>query len=277
MYMFSLGGGMGVDCGQHSHAFQLKLPFWTPNVQFYYCKEPPMLNHDQYYNDRGTLALPVFETSRQSYVGVLELIMTSQKISYAPKDLVGWFNISLNFFFFKNGVFLICTVVFAVSESTLKRKCWKIDISKWPSHKRNKVKPVDESVPSAGANDPTLSTSPSLLPTVVVLDQPKPLGSELQREKSKSLCFTTEVGFGQFERLLDHMPGGYDNELRVQSGILQEFGKMTPKGNLFIGVTNEQCPKVEGSSELVFQLTRPNPSIAHCNPDAILSTLPQTP
>ncbi|CAL5402929.1 unnamed protein product [Camellia sinensis] len=27
MYMFSLDGGMGVDCGQHSHAFQLKLPF----------------------------------------------------------------------------------------------------------------------------------------------------------------------------------------------------------------------------------------------------------
>ncbi|CAL5402928.1 unnamed protein product [Camellia sinensis] len=156
-----------------------------------------------------------------------------------------------------------------VSESTLKRRCRKIDISKWPSRKRNKVKPVDESVPSAGANDPTLSMSPSLLPTVVVLDQRKPLGSELQREKGKSLCFTTEVGFRQFERLLDHMPGGYHNELRVQSGILQEFGKMTPKGNLFIGVTNEQCPKVRGSSELVFQLTRPNPSVAHCNPDVI--------
>ncbi|KAI8010295.1 Protein NLP6 [Camellia lanceoleosa] len=85
MYMFSLDGGMGVDYGQHSHAFQLKLPFWTPNVQFYYCKELPMLNHDQYYNVKGTLALPVFETSRRSYVGVLELIMTSQKISYAPE------------------------------------------------------------------------------------------------------------------------------------------------------------------------------------------------
>ncbi|THG11354.1 hypothetical protein TEA_018856 [Camellia sinensis var. sinensis] len=108
-----------------------------------------------------------------------------------------------------------------VSESTLKRRCRKLDISKWPSRKRNKVKPVDESVPSAEANDPTLSTSPSLLSTVVVLDQPKPPSSKLQREKGKSLCSITEVGFGQFERLLDHMPGGYHNELRVQAGILQ--------------------------------------------------------
>ncbi|KAI8006285.1 hypothetical protein LOK49_LG07G03214 [Camellia lanceoleosa] len=119
--------------------------------------------------------------------------------------------------------------------------------------------------------------SPSLLPTIVVLDQPKPPGSKLQREKGKSLCYRTEVGFRQVERLLDHMPRGYHNELHVQTGILQEFGKMTPKENLFIGVTNEQCSKVGGSSELVFQPTRPNPSVAHCNPDAILSTLSQTP
>lgn len=73
------------------------------------------------------------------------------------------------------------------------------------------------------------------------------------------------------------MLGGYHNELHVQTGILQEFGKMTPKENLFIGVTNEQCSKVGGASELVFQPTRPNPSVAYYNPDAILSTLSQTP
>ncbi|CAL5394720.1 unnamed protein product [Camellia sinensis] len=157
------------------------------------------------------------------------------------------------------------------SKSTLKCRCRTLEIEEWPSCKRNKVKPVDEFVPGAGANNPALSTSPSLL------DQPKPPGSELQREKGKSLCYRTEVGFRQVERLLDHMPGGYHNELRVQIGNLQEFGKMIPKENLFIGVTNEQCSKVAGSSQLVFQPTRPNPSVAHCKPDAILSTLPETP
>ncbi|CAL5341882.1 unnamed protein product [Camellia sinensis] len=330
IYMFSLDSGMGVDCGHHSHAFLLKLPFWNPNVQFYYRKEPVMLNHAQYYNVRGTLALPVFEASRQSCVGVLELIMTSQKISYAPEHILQTARSPLQPQARQNGgpiengsnVISACqshnAVVLSeiedtgesskiksgkkeesigleilhqhfhltlldaasrlnVSRSTLKRICRKLGISEWPSRKRNKLKPVDESVPSAGANDPNLYTSPSLLSTVVVLDQPKPPGSELQREKGKSLCYRTEVGFGQVERLLDYMPGGYHNELRVQTGILQEFGRMTPKENLFVGVTNEQCSKVGGSSELVFQPTRPNPSIAHCNPDAILSTLSQTP
>ncbi|KAI8006283.1 Protein NLP7 [Camellia lanceoleosa] len=258
IYMFSLDCGMGVDCGHHSHAFLLKLPFWNPNVQFYYCKEPLMLNHDQYYNVRGTLALPVFETSRQSCVGVLELIMTSQKISYAPEHVrvtkpstnekldlrLDCFQIlqttrsplqpqaRQNGGPIENGSNVISAcqshnaVVLSeiedtgesskiksgkkeesigleilqqhfhltlldaasrlnVSRSTLKRICRKLGISEWPSHKRNKLKPVDESVPSAGANDPNLSTSPSLLPTVVVLDQPKPPGSELQKEKGQ--------------------------------------------------------------------------------------------
>ncbi|CAL5391437.1 unnamed protein product [Camellia sinensis] len=76
-----------------------------------------------------------------------------------------------------------------VSKSTLKCRRRTIEIEEWPSCKRNKVKPVDEFVPGAGANNPTLSTSPSLL------DQPKPPGSELQREKGKSLCYRTKVGF----------------------------------------------------------------------------------
>ncbi|MCD7462529.1 Protein nlp7 [Datura stramonium] len=65
--------------------FRLKLPEWTPNVQYYSSKEFPRLDHALHYNVRGTLALPVFEPSGQSCVGVLELIMTSQKINYAAK------------------------------------------------------------------------------------------------------------------------------------------------------------------------------------------------
>lgn len=77
----------------HSHAllglpgrvFQRKLPEWTPNVQYYSMSEYPRVTHAQHYNVRGTVALPVFEPRGQSCVGVVELIMTAQKINYAPE------------------------------------------------------------------------------------------------------------------------------------------------------------------------------------------------
>lgn len=84
MYMFSVDGTEtdGV-LGLPGRVFRQKLPEWTPNVQYYSSKEFPRLNHALHYNVRGTLALPVFEG--QSCVGVLELIMTSPKINYAPE------------------------------------------------------------------------------------------------------------------------------------------------------------------------------------------------
>ncbi|CAA0810585.1 Protein NLP6 [Striga hermonthica] len=85
MYMFSVDGDSDGDLGLPGRVFRQKLPEWTPNVQYYSSKEFPRLNHALHYNVRGTLALPVFEPSGQSCVGVLELIMTSQKINYAPE------------------------------------------------------------------------------------------------------------------------------------------------------------------------------------------------
>ncbi|PHT57808.1 Protein NLP6 [Capsicum baccatum] len=55
------------------------------NVQYYSSKEFPRLYHALHCNVRGTLALPAFETCGHSCVGVLELIMISQKINYAPE------------------------------------------------------------------------------------------------------------------------------------------------------------------------------------------------
>ncbi|XP_058095859.1 protein NLP3-like [Magnolia sinica] len=83
MYMFSVDGEGGGDFGLPGRVFQQKLPEWTPNVKYYSSKEYPRLNHALHYNVRGTLALPVFEPSGQSCVGVVELIMTAQKINYA--------------------------------------------------------------------------------------------------------------------------------------------------------------------------------------------------
>lgn len=83
MYVFSADGESDGDLGLPGRVFRQKLPEWTPNVQFYSRKEYSRLNYALHYNVRGTLALPVFEPSGQSCVGVVELIMMAQKINYA--------------------------------------------------------------------------------------------------------------------------------------------------------------------------------------------------
>ncbi|KAL7165588.1 hypothetical protein ACSBR2_041301 [Camellia fascicularis] len=85
MYMFSAGGERGGALGLPGRVFQQKMPEWTPNVQYYSSKEYPRLTYALNYNVQGSLALPVFEPSGQSCVGVFELIMTSPKINYAPE------------------------------------------------------------------------------------------------------------------------------------------------------------------------------------------------
>ncbi|KAE9451067.1 hypothetical protein C3L33_16988, partial [Rhododendron williamsianum] len=85
MYMFSVDGEDGGALGLPGRVFQKKLPEWTPNVQYYSSKEYPRLTHALVHNVQGSLALPVFEPSGESCVGVLELIMTSPKINYAPE------------------------------------------------------------------------------------------------------------------------------------------------------------------------------------------------
>lgn len=85
MYMFSVDGESDIELGLPGRVFRQKLPEWTPNVQYYSSREYSRLDHALHYNVQGTLALPVFEPSGQSCVGVLELIMTSPKINYAPE------------------------------------------------------------------------------------------------------------------------------------------------------------------------------------------------
>lgn len=105
-YMFSLDGEPDGELGLPGRVFRKKLPEWTPNVQYYSSKEFSRLGHALHYNVQGTLALPVFEPSRQLCVGVVELIMTSPKINYAPevekvcKALEVWFYFSFFFFIF---------------------------------------------------------------------------------------------------------------------------------------------------------------------------------
>ncbi|KAJ6347270.1 hypothetical protein OIU76_003874 [Salix suchowensis] len=85
MYTFSVDDKSDRELGLPGRVFRQKSPEWTPNVQYYSSKEYSRLDHAQRHNVRGTLALPVFEPSGQSCVGVVELIMNSQKINYAPE------------------------------------------------------------------------------------------------------------------------------------------------------------------------------------------------
>ncbi|KAL5552428.1 hypothetical protein UlMin_002604 [Ulmus minor] len=85
LYKFSVDGETNGMLGLPGRVFRQKLPEWTPNVQYYTSSEYPRLDYAQHYNVRGSLALPVFEHSGQSCVGVLELILNSEKINYAPE------------------------------------------------------------------------------------------------------------------------------------------------------------------------------------------------
>ncbi|CAM8879548.1 unnamed protein product [Rhodiola kirilowii] len=85
MYMFSVDEDNDGELGLPGRVFRQKLPKWTPNVQYYSSREYSRLDHALHYNVQGTLALPVFEPSGQTCVGVVELILTSQKINYAPE------------------------------------------------------------------------------------------------------------------------------------------------------------------------------------------------
>lgn len=85
MYMFAVDGDVDGNLGLVGRVFRQRVPEWTPDVQYYSSKEFSRLNHALHCNVRGTLALPVFEPSGQSCIGVLELIMTSQMINYAPE------------------------------------------------------------------------------------------------------------------------------------------------------------------------------------------------
>ncbi|KAL9275298.1 NLP6-like protein [Drosera capensis] len=84
MYTFNTEAEADGTLGLPACVFRQRLSEWTPNVQYYSRKEYKRIHHAKQHNVRDTLALPVFEPAAQSCVGVLELIMTSEVINYAP-------------------------------------------------------------------------------------------------------------------------------------------------------------------------------------------------
>nr|GMD10933.1 protein NLP5-like [Ipomoea batatas] len=71
--------------GLPGRVFLDKLPEWTPDVQFFKKDEYPRVGHAQQYDVRGSLAVPVFEQSSCNCLGVIEVVLTTQKIKYLPQ------------------------------------------------------------------------------------------------------------------------------------------------------------------------------------------------
>lgn len=71
--------------GLPGRVFSGKVPEWTPDVRFFRKDEYPRLMHAKKYDVSGTLALPVFEQGSRNCLGVIEVVMTTQKIMYRPE------------------------------------------------------------------------------------------------------------------------------------------------------------------------------------------------
>ncbi|CAO2833729.1 unnamed protein product [Amaranthus hypochondriacus] len=84
-YEFAAEEDSGVSVGLPGRVFLGKVPEWTPDVRFFRVDEYPRVPYAQQCDVRGTLALPVFEQGSRNCLGVLEVVMTTQKINYRPE------------------------------------------------------------------------------------------------------------------------------------------------------------------------------------------------
>lgn len=71
--------------GLPGRVFSGKVPEWTPDVRFFRNDEYPRVSHARLYDVSGTLALPIFEQGSRTCVGVVEVVLTTQKIKYRPE------------------------------------------------------------------------------------------------------------------------------------------------------------------------------------------------
>lgn len=82
-YQFMADEGSHRAVGLPGRVFLEKLPEWSPDVRFFNSYEYPRLRDAQRFDVRGTIALPIFEKEKRSCLGVVELVMTTQKVNYS--------------------------------------------------------------------------------------------------------------------------------------------------------------------------------------------------
>lgn len=85
-YQFSVEeGSKELVMGLPGRVFSGKVPEWTPDVRFFRNEEYPRVSHAQRYDVCGTLALPIFEQASKTCLGVVEVVLTTQKIKYCSE------------------------------------------------------------------------------------------------------------------------------------------------------------------------------------------------
>jgi len=71
--------------GLPGRVFIGKLPEWSPDVRYFSHHEYPRVSHAQSLDVHGTMGLPVFEHGNYACLGVMELIMTRQKLNFTSE------------------------------------------------------------------------------------------------------------------------------------------------------------------------------------------------
>ncbi|KAK8585235.1 hypothetical protein V6N13_139170 [Hibiscus sabdariffa] len=84
-YQFSAEEDSKDMAGLPGRVFLSKIPEWTPDVRFFRSDEYPRVDHAQQHDVRGTFALPVFEQGSRTCLGVIEVVMTTEKIKIWPE------------------------------------------------------------------------------------------------------------------------------------------------------------------------------------------------
>ncbi|XP_068646604.1 protein NLP5-like isoform X2 [Aristolochia californica] len=84
-YQFDVEENANEATGMPGRVYLGRLPEWTPDVRYFSREEYPRVTHAQQNGVQGTLALPVFEHGSQSCLGVLEVVLTTQKVNYQPE------------------------------------------------------------------------------------------------------------------------------------------------------------------------------------------------
>ncbi|XP_023730704.2 protein NLP5 [Lactuca sativa] len=82
-YTFPAEGNAKDSVGLPGRVFMGKVPEWTPDVRLFKIEEYPRVSHAQQQDVRGSVAVPVFDQDVKDCIGVVEVIMTTQKSIYA--------------------------------------------------------------------------------------------------------------------------------------------------------------------------------------------------